>query len=392
MNDVDGGFRSAYGIVTWTESNGSRVSPIQEDPVSLKFSSSSSTCTDIGSIDLKTTQKRKTAAQVITRDPFESRGGRKRVPRIASGLRDQVAVESTAYANLVALSEIIASGKQVVFVTGAGLSVASGIPPFRTSRNKNTGADQGAVWSRYIEAMGTKQMFLKDPQQWYENFWLPSFSPSKMDKLPNNGHEAISLISSMAENVNIITQNIDGLQQRTVTAWDCQLHLIEAHGRAGLFKCSSDCEGDCPYASRENLKPSAFNVETREQLGHGKTGLHLRDVPSCPHCQSPVLPQTLLFDEDYTDHEFYQFERLSLWLAQAECLVFVGTSFAVTLTSLCLDVARGQGLPLFNVNIDEIPERTAPTLKWNDIPGRAEDRLPQLSELVKSKILQLRLP
>ena len=41
---------------------------------------------------------------------------------------------------------------------------------------------------------------------------------------------------------------------------------------------------------------------------------------------------SLLFDEDYDSHSFYDFERVEEWFKGADALVFVGTSFAVTLT------------------------------------------------------------
>lgn len=41
---------------------------------------------------------------------------------------------------------------------------------------------------------------------------------------------------------------------------------------------------------------------------------------------------SLLFDEDYDSHSFYNFERVEEWLKEADAVVFVGTSFAVTLT------------------------------------------------------------
>lgn len=41
---------------------------------------------------------------------------------------------------------------------------------------------------------------------------------------------------------------------------------------------------------------------------------------------------SLLFDEDYDSHSFYHFDKAEDWFKDADAIVFVGTSFAVTLT------------------------------------------------------------
>jgi NAD-dependent deacetylase len=218
-----------------------------------------------------------------------------------------------------------------------------------------------------------------------------------MRREPNAGHEALAALSRDRPNVRIITQNVDGLH--------CSAHaalgntnvqsmfdrLIEAHGRVGLYKCSSplpDEGGSCPYSSAKSIHPHFFGEEsTRRQLGHGvDVPERMERAPCCPHCGCACLPQALLFDEDYSDHDFYQFDKLQSWLAEAEAFLFVGTSFAVTLTSLAVEEARVRRLPMFNLNIDDDPERAArPTLRWHDVVGRAEEKLPVLLSMVQSR-------
>ncbi|CAN0559526.1 unnamed protein product, partial [Ectocarpus sp. 12 AP-2014] len=52
----------------------------------------------------------------------------------------------------------------------------------------------------------------------------------------------------------------------------------------------------------------------------------------CPGCGEASSPMSLLFDEDYDSHSFYEFEKAEDWFKEADAVVFVGTSFAVTLT------------------------------------------------------------
>ena len=55
-------------------------------------------------------------------------------------------------------------GKNVVFVTGSGISVASGIPPFRGKSNEG--------WEKFQNAFATRRRFEKDPLRWWNEFWL----------------------------------------------------------------------------------------------------------------------------------------------------------------------------------------------------------------------------
>mmetsp|Transcript_77651 Transcript_77651/g.155532 ORF Transcript_77651/g.155532 Transcript_77651/m.155532 type:complete len:581 (-) Transcript_77651:56-1798(-) len=316
-------------------------------------------------------------------------------------------VEVTHTESLEMLASLIASGKRVVVITGAGLSCASGIPPFRASR-AGASTDGGAIWSANVEAMGTRTSFLRDPRHWYTSFWLPSFSPAKMRKEPNAGHQALAALCHEFSNLRLVTQNVDGLHSiasaavslastsSSESSFSFSSHpsfpspsdrLIEAHGRVGLYKCSSalpEDGGTCVYASEASISPEHFPEATRLQLGHGvDQPASMPHPPKCPSCGAACLPQALLFDEDYSDHAFYQFDKLQDWMSEADAFLFVGTSFAVTLTSLAVEEARLRRLPMFNVNIDDDPERTArPTLRWHDIVGRAEEKLPRLLDLV----------
>lgn len=202
------------------------------------------------------------------------------------------------------LSSLLANGARVVVVSGAGLSCASGIPAFRSS--KTSKRDDGTIWGRHVESMGTRTAFLKDPKYWYNSFWLQSFAPVHMMKKPSAGHEALSELANISPRLNIVTQNVDGLQQHTAVVWEHENRLIEAHGRVGLYRCSSDPEVDdpCPYAEEKVLHPNNFTDLEQQTLGHGES-MKLKSMkrpPSCPFCNQMCLPLALLFDEDYTDH------------------------------------------------------------------------------------------
>lgn len=322
---------------------------------------------------------------------FPSKKPRERPRLLRRVASDETDVEASNREAMATLADLIASGRRVVFVTGAGLSVASGIPPFRRSRMESK-ANDGAVWSQHIEEMGTRAAFEKDPRAWYTFFWLPTFAPAKVAKPPNDGHEAIAELASVFPAVFVITQNVDGLHSRTVAAWDHIARLIEAHGRVGLYKCSYprddvDDPGACVYATQATLLPGSFSEAVQAQLGHVEPEpAPMAHPPPCPRCQRPCMPQALLFDEDYGDHAFYEFERLQEWLAAAECFVFVGTSFAVTVTTLALEQAKERKVPCFNFNVDPDEKASAtPTLRWRDVTGPCEATLPWLLGMVQER-------
>ena len=78
-----------------------------------------------------------------------------------------------------------------------------------------------------------------------------------------------------------------------------------------------------------------------------------------------------------------QFSRVLKLLSEADCIIFVGTSLAVTLTDLAMKEARRRKVEVFNFNLEE--GRIQPTQQLNveNIIGRSEATLPRLAEEVK---------
>ena len=129
--------------------------------------------------------------------------------------------------------------------------------------------------------------------------------------------------------VSIITQNVDGLQQRVFEnpPKDCDgpskksltipttpqmpprnstaiarshPQLIQAHGQKGLFKCLNS-KGNCLYAYEQSWAGGRLKPPLTD----------LAQVPRCPGCGDMCPPQVLQFDEDYESHAFYQFDKAS---------------------------------------------------------------------------------
>ena len=314
-------------------------------------------------------------------------------------------------------AELIQRGKKIVILTGAGISKASGIATYR--------GEADSVWENTLVQWGQRKTFLQSPRKWWDSFWLPKhwLAHVETERRPNAAHYALSKVAADAPAVKLLTQNVDGLHLKSGMP---PAQHVEAHGRLGLHKCISE---GCPYASKESIAnleveicegPTAANCPavaaaaggqaadwecklcvpgSEKPAGHA--GPHLRiqrtlsagdgkklgALPCCPACKKPALPQTLLFDEDYDSHSFYQWAKTQEWLEEADGFIFVGTSFSVNLTKEALDIAGKKQLPVFDFNVAS-SGGTKTTRQGQRIKslymvvGKAEETLPKLSELV----------
>ena len=122
-------------------------------------------------------------------------------------------------------------------------------------------------------------------------------------------------------------------------SWECTsccLGSEKAIGHAGPHKAflgsSKNPRRDGSPAT--NPAPKAASPKQSPRLNPPGPTQVLGELPCCPAegCGQPCLPQTLLFDEDYESHTFYQWKKAERWLSEADGFVFVGTSFSVTVT------------------------------------------------------------
>lgn len=227
------------------------------------------------------------------------------------------------------LAEIIKSGCSVLFVTGAGVSVGSGVPTYRTGED--------GIWNKYIYEWGTKEKFLSDPTTWWNDFWFKThdINPERVLS-PCAAHYAITDIMREYPNVNLVTQNVDRLHLKSGAD---PSRVIEIHGAMDVYRCSNR---SCKYASEECIEGVVF-----EKSADGNV-----IPPHCPECGAYVLPMTLLFDELYSSHSFFRKKTFQDWLDRADVVVFVGTSFSVNVTLEVLRVAALWDTEIFNFNVE----------------------------------------
>jgi NAD-dependent deacetylase len=246
--------------------------------------------------------------------------------------------------------------REVLVVTGAGVSVASGIPTFR-------GSGPDAVWARHLTELATCAYFERDPV----GSW--KFSLGLFDKVhgarPNPAHDALAQWQRWQEargaKFRLVTQNVDSLHEAAGSR-----DVIKVHGSADRLRCSRfGCEHGAPRGSLAAAElPLAPFVERAA----------LERIPRCPACGALVRPHVLWFDERYDEHQSYAIEHVLRHADSAELVVFVGTSFSVGVTDLVLDRALHRGARLFSID----PSGLAPHRRVTAIPEPAELLLPRI--------------
>lgn len=252
-----------------------------------------------------------------------------------------------------------AHGDLLLVVTGAGISLASGIPTFR-------GTDPDAVWSKDVLERATLAYFLRDPLgSW--TWYLKRFACLEGAK-PNPAHHALVVLERWQRERGdflLVTQNIDTLHAQAGSE-----ALVEVHGRADRVRCVRE---GCPHAAPEGWLPrDRFDLEPLRGPDPS-----LAAVPRCPGCGSWIRPHVLWFDEFYDEHVDYGWPRVTRASERAALALFVGTSFSVGITELVLRAAILRGRE--PISVDPGPDPQLPLLH---VPAKAEELLPAVCDLL----------
>lgn len=253
------------------------------------------------------------------------------------------------------LSSQMNSASGTLVVTGAGVSVASGIAPFR-------GSDPDAVWNQDVLEKGTFAYFREDvlgSWSWY----LGRFA-SLFDKDPNAGHQALvdieKWLRSQKHAFTLVTQNIDGLHKAAGSR-----NVFEIHGTAQRLRCART---GCRYGEPHGSVPFP-----RAHMDHFKAHPSIDNIPRCVQCGDFLRPHVLWFDEYYTAHSDYRYADLFQRIQGVEVVLFVGTSFSVGITASLIEHAIINQIPMWSIDPCE-PDIA--NIQW--IQGASEIVLPEL--------------
>ena len=227
---------------------------------------------------------------------------------------------------------LIRLSKHVVALAGAGLSVESGIPPFR---------GPGGLWTKYGEPTNLSyKEFLRDPEEWWEARFRNEDRPGDptyelkvaVDQAkPNPGHYAMVEMEQQGFLQYVVTQNVDNLHRVAGSQ-----NMLEIHGNRTWLRCI-DCADRQP-----------------------RDGYHFDSLPPrCTKCGGIIKMDTVMFGEPIPA------DVLLACRQQAEtcdCMLLVGTSGTVNPAARLPIVAKELGATLIEIN----PDQTSLT-PWCDI-------------------------
>ncbi|QPV63727.1 NAD-dependent deacylase [Halosimplex litoreum] len=245
---------------------------------------------------------------------------------------------------LSALAAEIADAERVVVLTGAGVSVPSGIPPFR-GEPSDDGPDP--VWETYDPAEFHRRRFDADP----EGFWTDRLALRETmygDGVePNAAHEALAAMEARGHLDTLLTQNVDGLHAAAGSE-----SVVELHGTSARVVCD-----------RCGATQSAGPVWGRVCDG---------DRPPTCDCGGVLKPDVVLFGEALPDEAF---DRAQTAARRADVFLAVGSSLTVRPAALLPEIAAESGATLAVCNL----EATAYSERADyDLRADATEALPAL--------------
>lgn len=233
----------------------------------------------------------------------------------------------------------IKKGRLIVAVTGAGASVESGIPDFRSP---------GGLWTKYPpDEYATVEAFYDDPDKVWVMFY--GLGETLINAKPNPGHYALAKLEELGRLHGIITQNIDALHQRAGNAV-----VIEYHGNAGALVC--------PACRRRRKMDLAFR-----NVG----------APRC-ECGGYMKPDVVLFGEEIPPQALIQADTLA---RTCDVMLVVGTSAHVYPAASLPYAAKRNGAYIIECNTYETDFTRSITDAF--LHGPSGQTLPKLVQLVQ---------
>lgn len=212
------------------------------------------------------------------------------------------------------LIELLLNTTRVATLTGAGISAECGIPTFR---------GEGGLWKNYRpEELATPTAFSQNPKlvwEWYD--WRRGIIGSKD---PNPGHKVLARWEKVFSSFSMITQNIDGLHQKSGS-----IDVLELHGNIWKLRC------------------------TEEGTITDNHDVPLKEIPPlCEACGALLRPHVVWFGESLSPTVLHKAFLIS---SSCEVMFVIGTSAVVQpAASLPLQAANA-GAKIVEINPDPTP-------------------------------------
>ena len=237
-------------------------------------------------------------------------------------------------------AQLIKNANHITAFTGAGISVESGIPPFR---GKN------GLWSKYDPVFLDIKYFQRHPiESWklIKEIFYDFFGKAK----PNAAHLALAEMEKLELLHSIITQNIDNLHQKAGSK-----EVYEFHGNSRHLICTS-CAKKYPI---ENV--------------------NLSDLPPrCINCGNVLKPDFIFFGEQIPESAR---SKSFAETQKADVFIIIGTTGEILPASLIPYEAKKNDIKIIEINTK--PSNYTNTITDIFIQGKATEMMQKLMEEIK---------
>lgn len=215
--------------------------------------------------------------------------------------------------NIIKAAEIIKKSKNMIALTGAGISVESGIPDFRSA---------GGLWDKYDPAIYASIYSFRNMP---EKVWEMIFDMIEITEnaRPNKAHYVLAELEKMKLLKAVVTQNIDNLHQEAGSK-----NVIEYHGNAKQLQCL--------FCSK---KYSAMDYD-----------IPGRRIPHCEECGKILKPSVIFFGENIPQHALQESQKLA---EKADVVLVIGTSAVVYPAAAIPRISKSRGAAVIEFNLEE---------------------------------------
>lgn len=267
-----------------------------------------------------------------------------------------------------AFREILSKSKNIVVLTGSGVSAESGVPTFRYR-----GAD--GLWKkRKITELATPDTFHSNPSLIWE------FYSHKRElattKVPNGAHTAIAELEKQLQrhkrNLTVITQNTDMLHHRAGSK-----NVLEMYGNVFKTRCT-----DCGHVSNNHDIPIVPSLRDRgihadhslkysDPNGHEQAPISLDLLPRCEKCSGLLRPHIVWYGEGM---EWDLLSKIDHALRNCDLYIQVGSSSKIYPAANYGPMLVTRGVPVAEFNLGATPATNHFDFHF---PGNCGETLPE---------------
>ena len=241
-------------------------------------------------------------------------------------------------------AELLKQARNIVALTGAGISTESGIPDFRSP---------GSIWR--TEPPVSYHDFISQPES-RQKYWRTrrNLSSQVAAARPNAAHRALAELERRHMLLGVITQNFDGLHQ---DAGHQPYSVIELHGTSRVAACTL-------CGARSSI------AALQQRIDAGEVD------PQCPSCGGYLKTATILFGQRVPEAELARAKELT---AVCDLFLVVGSSLKVMPAAMLPRLALKRNVPLIIVNLQATSLDDRADVVFHEKAGIV---LPQLVEML----------